>query len=657
VCYAHSDSAIVYDDLAWLRDRGVNLWYDEGITAGAEWREELGHAIEGCDSFVVFLSRASLASPHCLKELNFALELDRPLLVVWLEEVELTPGLKLSLNDRQALLRHVDAADSFRNKLLEGLRSTPPATIGAGRRRKPVRWWTAGVAAVLVLAIGAVLLYATRTDRAPVADNSIAVLPLTEVGAGARAYLGRGIAEELMIALHRMGDLRVASRTDSFQVAGSGDSVASMAVDLGVRMVLQGTVRQTQGAIRVNVELFDAVEGYTIWSESYDRELADLLSVQADISRDLAIALGREQAAEARNQVISIGTANREAYRLGIRGSQLRRNVGQPELLAEGIASLQRAIELDPYYFELYQPLAVALFTLYLHTQDDGLPAQALQLLKTAENLEAPPSVLVPLKQFEALWNHDLFQYVRLQHQRISVDLAAEWDPVQEFLDSPRVGLAIMLSLAGFFDDAQAYHQSVRHLASSGRNRDGFARFDLELTAARGEYREFIDQLENCQNQLATLLSPLGCRIRLFRAYQAIGDEQGSDAQLDQMRDSPVHGYLTAVANDDQVLLDQAADGSNPSDWMVHYRVLLDAGRHDDAFAFWRKRFPHAAAYFLWDTLMLRTRESPEIENMPGYQSLLAFYGITPAWRQQLCNGLYELEAKTGIEPVCGASL
>ncbi len=235
--------------------------------------------------------------------------------------------------------------------------------------------------------------------------------------------------------------------------------------------------------------------------------------------------------------------------------------------------------------------------------------------------------------------------------------MAGEWDPAQDFLDSPRNNHAIMLALAGHYEDARAYKRSLRHLATSDRSRAGFARFEIEIKAALGDYRGLLDQLGNCQNRFGVLLSPVGCGIRVIRANLAIGDREGATAQLEHMRDTPVCGYLTAVANDDREFLARVADGSNPKNWMVHYRVLLDAERHDEAFAFWRNRFPHGSSHFLWDTLMSRTLESPELADMPGYQSLLAFYGITPAWRQYICEGLYELEPKTGIKPVCGTGV
>jgi hypothetical protein len=73
VCYAHEDSEAVFREIAWLNDYGVNVWYDEGISPGHEWSDELARAIQGCTKVFYFVTPNSVASEHCRRELNFAL--------------------------------------------------------------------------------------------------------------------------------------------------------------------------------------------------------------------------------------------------------------------------------------------------------------------------------------------------------------------------------------------------------------------------------------------------------------------------------------------------------------------------------------------------------------------------------------------------------
>ena len=72
ICYAHDDAELIYPELERLRDQGINIWYDEGVSPGAEWEEELAKRIERCAIFLYYVSQRSVESEHCRRELNFA---------------------------------------------------------------------------------------------------------------------------------------------------------------------------------------------------------------------------------------------------------------------------------------------------------------------------------------------------------------------------------------------------------------------------------------------------------------------------------------------------------------------------------------------------------------------------------------------------------
>ncbi len=82
VCYAHEDEDEVYPEIGWLHEQGINLWYDEGISAGKVWRAEIAEAIQGASKFLYYISGPSLASDHCSREINFALDLRKDVLPV-----------------------------------------------------------------------------------------------------------------------------------------------------------------------------------------------------------------------------------------------------------------------------------------------------------------------------------------------------------------------------------------------------------------------------------------------------------------------------------------------------------------------------------------------------------------------------------------------
>ena len=109
VCYAHSDSETVYADMKDLHDEGVNLWYDEGISAGMSWRAEIATAIAGASKLLFFISESSLHSAHCLREVDYALNRDIEIVPVYLENCVLPGELELGLNRVHALFRHTDS--------------------------------------------------------------------------------------------------------------------------------------------------------------------------------------------------------------------------------------------------------------------------------------------------------------------------------------------------------------------------------------------------------------------------------------------------------------------------------------------------------------------------------------------------------------------
>ena len=192
VCYAHGDSSKVYPQLTWLRDHGINIWYDEGISPGLEWSEALAHAIQGCARFLYFVTPSSVVSENCRRELNFAQEERCDVVAVHLEPTEIPPGLRLNLNNRQAVLRHELADDLYFAELLVAARGdtpTAPHSTAAAPRKRGAPLVT-GAAALLLLGVLVFVFYRpspspdvqTPTTVAPSAGVTLDVLGATVVG-------------------------------------------------------------------------------------------------------------------------------------------------------------------------------------------------------------------------------------------------------------------------------------------------------------------------------------------------------------------------------------------------------------------------------------------------------------------------------------------
>jgi tetratricopeptide (TPR) repeat protein len=136
VCYAHDDAPVVYAELRWLRDQGLNIWYDEGISPGAEWRDESARAIEEGALFLFFVSPNSVRSDDCRREVGFAVDAKRPMIAVHLERTELPRAMRLAIMERQAVFKYALSREDYERLLGSALnRLLQPQTNQSSRSR------------------------------------------------------------------------------------------------------------------------------------------------------------------------------------------------------------------------------------------------------------------------------------------------------------------------------------------------------------------------------------------------------------------------------------------------------------------------------------------------------------------------------------------
>ena len=106
VSYAHNDADIVFAEINRWNKQGYNIWYDEGISPGNEWEDEIANALENCSLFVVFITPDSVGSQNCRDEIYYALDAKLPIIAIHLKETVLKGGLKLRMSSIQAILKH-----------------------------------------------------------------------------------------------------------------------------------------------------------------------------------------------------------------------------------------------------------------------------------------------------------------------------------------------------------------------------------------------------------------------------------------------------------------------------------------------------------------------------------------------------------------------
>jgi TolB-like protein len=225
------------------------------------------------------------------------------------------------------------------------------------------------IIAVLILALGYFAFdkfvlgpsrQATETGNAAIADKSIAVLAFTDLSpAGDQEYFSDGISEELLNVLAKIPGLRVAARTSSFQFKGENRDVIDIGQQLNVALVLEGSVRKAGLQIRITAQLVDASNGFHLWSETYDRELANIFAVQDEISAAIVEALKDHLGLQVEVAPRVITAANTEAHEAYLRGRYLV--VQRTTATIEGaVREFEKAIALDPEYALGHAELAIA---------------------------------------------------------------------------------------------------------------------------------------------------------------------------------------------------------------------------------------------------------------------------------------------------------
>lgn len=179
-------------------------------------------------------------------------------------------------------------------------------------------------------------------------DKSIAVLPFADFSAARdQEWFADGLAEEILNALSRTPDLRVSARTSSFRYKGSTLDIPQIAAELGVAHVLEGSIRSTPQRIRVSAQLIRAGDGFQLWSQTYDRDPADMIGIQEDLARNIALAMQTTMDPEALADMAKVGTRSVEAYQAYIRGVASRGKSGGLDVKAS-YDQLEQARTLDP---------------------------------------------------------------------------------------------------------------------------------------------------------------------------------------------------------------------------------------------------------------------------------------------------------------------
>ena len=208
-------------------------------------------------------------------------------------------------------------------------------------------------------------------------EPSIAVLPFTSLSDDTeQAYFADGISADIISELGRFGELMVTAASSSFSFKGQSLAIGDIAARLGVKYLVEGSVRRAGDRVRITVQLIEGASGNRIWGERYDRDLSDIFAVQDEIASSVATAVAGGIQRLGANRAQRLPTENLGAYECYLRARVLQNHY---DGFAKGLPFVKKAIELDPGFALAQAALSTLQLVEYLYTSDprDHEPALA----------------------------------------------------------------------------------------------------------------------------------------------------------------------------------------------------------------------------------------------------------------------------------------
>jgi TolB-like protein/tetratricopeptide (TPR) repeat protein len=358
VSYARDDRKRAVPVIELLEAAGFSVWWDGLLEGGERFFETTAAALEGARAVVVLWSKTSVASHWVHDEATSAR--DRRVLVPLSID-----GTEPPLGFRQFQVIDISrskmkAGDAEADRVVRAVAALHDAAPVAKAAAKPVaggvdRRWLLGGGVVALAAVGGGVAWRSGVFE-PVAesDNSIAVLPFVNLGGDpAQTYFSDGLAAEVRTELARNPMLKVVAQASSNKFRDRAEDAKTIAARLGVAYLLDGSIRRAGDTLRIAAELIDGRSGFSKWAQSFDRPIADVFAVQAEIARAVTTALSAEvggKAGAAAGTRANGATTNIVAFDAFLRGLDLFSQGSGETSDRAALAKFDEAIAADPDY-------------------------------------------------------------------------------------------------------------------------------------------------------------------------------------------------------------------------------------------------------------------------------------------------------------------
>ena len=442
--------------------------------------------------------------------------------------------------------------------------STPP--ISAAPRSR-ARWILVAVSLLLLSAIG-VGIYRWLANKPARTVTSLAVLPFANASGDPNTeYLSDGLTESLIDRLSQLPNVKVMSRSSVFRYKGKEADAQQAARALNVEAVLIGQVTQRGDDLTINVELVRAHDNSRLWGGRYNRKIADILTVQQDITREISESLSQQITGEGQRQIARRNTENAEAYQLYLRGRYFWYKRTE-EGLRKSIEYYDQAIKSDPNYALAYVGLSdsYGMTTSTASTfppSEAGLKAKeaALRALELDDTLAEAHVSLGRLKMnFEWDWpaaEREFRRAIELNptyaeaHHTYAHYLMAMKRPTEAFAESSRyleldpLSLAANYHLGWHYLYARQYDEALAQLLTTAEMDPNFVGTHLYLGWVYEQKRMYAEAIATFQKSIELSTSPL-MLASLGHAYAIAGRTSEAQKVLVQLDNLSKQRYVSA---------------------------------------------------------------------------------------------------------------
>jgi len=369
--YASQDAEAAQKIAEALRAGGIEVFLDQSeLRGGDAWDKKIRREIHDCALFIPIVSQHTQERLEGYFRREWKLATDRTHDMAE-EKAFLVPIVVDGTGDQEAFV-----PEEFRElqwtrlpggvtppefvtrvkKLLSGESSPVPrmprgSSAGARTSRRSSRLVPAVLAVVLASVAAYVLIEKPWSAKFAPPAHSVAVLPFVNMsGDKEQEYFSDGLTEELLNSLAKINELQVAARTSAFSFKGTNTDIGTIARKLNVASVLEGSVRRSGNTVRITTQLINAVTGFHQWSETYDRDLGDVLKLETEVAGSVASALKVTLLGDEAARIELGGTRSPAAFDAYLKGLKAYSSAHEASGYQSAIAAYTEAIRLDPNY-------------------------------------------------------------------------------------------------------------------------------------------------------------------------------------------------------------------------------------------------------------------------------------------------------------------